>query len=134
MKLLQKRENYEAKNIGNFKLAYPSENEEKQQKYEEYLQASTCTVPFSFGKGGSAATKPSLKKQNSAATDAKYSPLKAKGKTKLASKDTQDKSNLKGKELLKKVTKSPYEVGFRRMITPSSQKQRKRIVPSNNTQ
>lgn len=36
----KKREAFERKNIGGYKLAFPSQNEEKQALYEEYLKAS----------------------------------------------------------------------------------------------
>lgn len=53
--------------------------------------------------------------------------LKAKGSESLGA----EKTAAKPKEPLKRANKSPYEVGVRRLVTPASQKQRKRGHVSN---
>lgn len=116
-KLKKKRENYEKKNMGNYKLVYPSPNEEKQTKYLEYLKASQWSLPFPVSKNTSAASK--------LGSSEKPNPVKAKVKAKITAESA------KAKEALKKKNKSPYDVSVRRLVTPSSQKQRKRGHASN---
>lgn len=107
-------------------MIYPCPNEEKQAKYEEFLEASVRTLPFPNGKIPVA--NPALKKNNSATVDAKSSPLKSKIKVKQMSKDQVDKPR---ERVAPKPNKSPYDVGLRRLVTPASQKQRKRDNVSN---
>lgn len=118
----KKREAFEHKNIGGYKLAYPSQNEEKQALYEEYLKASIWTLPFPTIKAlSSVANGP---KKSKSTNDDKNNFAMPKLKNKSQSGTTQDKI-ARAKEVAKKNGKSPYEVGIRRLITPASQKRTK---------
>jgi hypothetical protein len=121
-KLRKKREAYERKNIGGYKMAYPSPNPEMQAKYEEYLESSVRTLPFNSAKVGVSAPTIAKKKSKPGTiekSDVKMPKIKAKN-----SGQANDKTS-KARDLTKKSTKSPYEVGVRRLVTPASQNRRK---------
>lgn len=72
-----------------------------------------------------------MNKQKSNTQDAKDAASKLKLKGKMSEPLGADKANPKPKEPVKRANKSPYEVGVRRLVTPASQKQRKRGHVSN---
>ena len=71
-KIKKKRENFEKKNIGNYRLAYPSPNEEIQAKYDDYLDASMNVLAYPIGKSGNTNNNikhPGLTKDNKTGKD-----------------------------------------------------------------
>jgi hypothetical protein len=124
-----RREAYERKNIGGYKIAFPSDNPEKQALYEEYLKAAVSTLPFYASKTlSSNSVVPNKSKSNAQDTKSVFPMPKLKNK--MQNGTTQEKI-AKAKEMVKKNSKSPYDSGVRRLITPSSQKRSKQGTLAN---
>jgi hypothetical protein len=124
-----RREAYERKNIGGYKIAFPSDNPEKQALYEEYLKAAVSTLPFHTSKTLSSNTVVPGKGKSTAQDNKNAFPM-PKLKNKMQNGSTQEKI-AKAKEMVKKNSKSPYDGGNRRLITPSSQKRTKQGTVTN---
>lgn len=115
--LKTKREKYETKNLGMYKIIFPNSDPTRQEKYLQHLKASSWTIPYPVAKTLSiqiqnvqkaSSFKDDLRKKNWIALENKF-------------KSPGNKN------------KSPYNNGIRRLVTPTSQKQNKRSSNSNTT-
>lgn len=123
-KIMKKKETFEKKNMGGYKYAYPSQNPEKQEMYEKYIHASNNPMPFPGTKiNSSVSGGPKKAKDRNSSTMPK---LKKGSLSEKAGKIS------KAKEVIRaKATKSPYEAGVKRMVTPLSQKRKRSGYKSN---
>ena len=116
--LKSKREKYEAKNLGHFKIIFPNSDPEKHEKYLEHLKASSCTVPYPVSKTLSNQAQ-NVQKASSFKEDLRKKNLIA----------SENKAKSSGNK-----NKSPYNISIRRVVTPASQKQNNKRGSNSNTQ
>lgn len=112
-----KKENYEKKNMGKYRKIFPWSDQERQDKFLEFLKTSSWTIPFQGAK---------INNNNSQSAQKSTSIKDEKNKKINIPSNVSDKSQIKIKKAVTKPNKSPYDNGMRRLITPASQKQKNR--------
>lgn len=126
-KVRKKRDAYERKNMGGFKLAFPNPNPEKQELYDKYVQASNCPLPFPGAKMNSSLNNgPNKKGKGDNRNSSTMPKLKKGGLSDKGGKASRTKDLSK-----QKVAKSPYDSSGRRIVTPLSQKRKRSGHKSN---
>ncbi len=120
MKFLnKKRENYEKKNMGNYRLIFPNSDPCWQEKYLEYLKTSAWSVPYQISKSN---------KNNQDSDALKSNSFKDNLRKKQGSITTSENKINKWGSF---KSKNPYSADAKKFITPVSQKQKKRANISN---